>query len=175
MISSDHIVFDCPKCRQGIKTPKTTAGQTAECPYCRAAIRVPDDNNKIPRAEAVPPKVPPVLPSQPVSPDHSVSVEQRTCGMAVAGMVLGIVSIVSGRILVGPLLAIIGLVLSSVAMRKISREPDEWNGYGMAVAGLTTSIIGLIVGLAFLLFLGTLLGVMAVLSEKLLNTMPAPH
>ncbi len=62
-------------------------------------------------------------------------------GIAVAGLVLGIVSIVFFWIPVfDVLLSIVGLVLSLLGRRSLSRR-------GMALAGLICSIIGLVLAL----------------------------
>jgi hypothetical protein len=170
MTASENIVFDCPKCGQGIRTPRSTAGKASECPYCRAAINVPDDDSKTSPVRDLPPVVPPGLP--PSSPAFFLPVRQQTCGQAVAGMVLGIISIFPGPFLGGPLFAIVGLVLSSLAMKKISKEPDKWTGNGMAIAGLTTSIVGLIIGLIVLLLFGLWLGLVGTFLTAFLHAMP---
>lgn len=71
--------------------------------------------------------------------------------MAIAGMILGIVSIVPCVACGGPFFALIGLVLSIQALYTIRRQPAELDGRGMAIAGITTSIIGLLLGLIIIL------------------------
>jgi hypothetical protein len=62
-------------------------------------------------------------------------------GLAIAGLVLGIVSFMTlGMFMVG---GIVGIVLSAKAMGKVKREPWRYGGRGMAVAGLVLSIISL--------------------------------
>ena len=64
-------------------------------------------------------------------------------GLAIASMVLGIVSIVSCGfgILLGP----IALVMGIVALRKASKEPRVYGGRGFAIAGITTSACSLLI------------------------------
>lgn len=65
---------------------------------------------------------------------------QQTSGMAVAGMVLGILSLLLfWASLLAPLLAILGIVFSTLGMSQSSKP--GWTGMGMAVAGLVCSLI----------------------------------
>lgn len=67
---------------------------------------------------------------------------QQTSGMAVTGMVLGILSLVLfWASLLGPLLALLGIVFSSVGLSQSSKQ--GWTGKGMAIAGLVCSLISM--------------------------------
>jgi hypothetical protein len=79
---------------------------------------------------------------------------RKTSAKAVAGMVLGITSIVPCAFCGGGILAVLGLVFSSLAIREISRKPVEFEGRGFAIAGLATSAAGLLIGLISLLMFG---------------------
>jgi len=79
--------------------------------------------------------------------------------MAIAGLVLGILAAVGGFVpglsYVAWLLAVIGIILSAIALR---------NGYeprGLAIAGLVLSIVGLVVALAGLICLIAFAGALA--------------
>ena len=62
-------------------------------------------------------------------------------GLAIAAMILGILSFLSfGMVGVG---AIVGIVLSVKAMGRVSREPWRYGGRSMAIAGLVLSITSL--------------------------------
>ncbi|MDO9542135.1 MAG: DUF4190 domain-containing protein [Kiritimatiellia bacterium] len=74
--------------------------------------------------------------------------------MAIAGLVLGIISVVPGLVCGGPIWAILGIIFSSVARHRISNKPDQYEGEGLAVAGLITSIVGLVINLIALSMLG---------------------
>ncbi len=64
-------------------------------------------------------------------------------GMAISSLVLGIASLATcGGLLIGP---IAGLILGIVAAVRAGRQPDEYGGKGIAIAGIVTS------GLCFLL------------------------
>ena len=69
--------------------------------------------------------------------------EGQQKGLAIAGMVLGIVSVVCLGLFV--VSGIIGLVLSAMAMGRAKSEPWRYGGRGMAVAGLVMSITSLCV------------------------------
>ena len=73
--------------------------------------------------------------------------------MAVAGLVLGIVGIVftfiPGINLIGIIAAIIGIILSAIAMKQQEKK-------GMAVAGLVLSIIALVICVIAVLIVGML-------------------
>lgn len=62
----------------------------------------------------------------------------KTNGLAIAGMVLGIVGMFLSFWGIVPLLAVI---LSGVALKQIAENGDK--GKGMAIAGLVLGIIGL--------------------------------
>jgi hypothetical protein len=75
---------------------------------------------------------------------------RQTNGECVAGMVLGIISLVFSFIPFVGLIGVIGLILSIVGMRK-ARSLGR-NGYGMGVAGLVCSIIALVPTVVILIF-----------------------
>lgn len=65
---------------------------------------------------------------------------------AVAGMILGISSLVFGCFFVGLVLGVVGLVLSNKAQNAYNQSPDKYAGEGMIKAGRITSILGIIFG-----------------------------
>lgn len=79
--------------------------------------------------------------------------DSRTNGMAIAGLVLGIVSIVFNFIyaLVALIAGVAGIIVSVKAMKSSS-------GKGMAIAGLVCSIIGLVICLAAIACVCALVG-----------------
>jgi hypothetical protein len=64
-------------------------------------------------------------------------------GMAITGMVLGIVGLCTSIFYIGGVVGIVGLVFSIIALRKAGRGPG--GGKGMAIAGLVTSILAVII------------------------------
>jgi uncharacterized membrane protein len=102
----------------------------------------------------------------PVSPDPYASPYAQPYGygpgyappsnnpMAVASLVCGIVSLVGGLIcFFGALAAVPGLVLGIVGLNRINRSNGMEKGKGLAIAGIVTSAVGLVVlGLLFLVY-----------------------
>ena len=75
--------------------------------------------------------------------------QQGGAGLAIASMVLGICSIVFCCVwYLSAVLAIVGLVLAIVSLK------GEKPGRGMAIAGLITSIIGLVIVVVVVFILG---------------------
>lgn len=99
----------------------------------------------------------PTTPNPPPQPTYVYVQNQqgpKTDGLAVAGMVLGICGFIFGWLYLIP--CIVGLVLSGVALHRINQQPERRSGKGMAITGLTCSIISLaIYGLIFLAAIGS--------------------
>ncbi|MBI1758517.1 MAG: DUF4190 domain-containing protein [Actinobacteria bacterium] len=76
----------------------------------------------------------------------------RSNGMAIAALVLGIVSIfMSFTIWVGAITGIVGLILGIVGISQSKR--NQAGGRGMAIAGVVTSVIGLVLAVALTIIL----------------------
>jgi len=78
-------------------------------------------------------QVPPALPNAAVAP--------KTSGLAIAGLVLGILGVTCLLPIIGPLLA---LILSSVALSQINKSGGSVTGQGQAIAGVVLGGIGMI-------------------------------
>ena len=77
-----------------------------------------------------------------------------TNGMAVAGLIFGLLGLTGGWFCCGPLFSILGVVFSSVGLSQIKRNPSQETGKGLAMTGLVLSILGLVAAL----ILGSLFG-----------------
>ena len=66
--------------------------------------------------------------------------EAVTDGMAIAGFVTGVLSL----LLFGFILGILGIIFSAVGLKRIRQEPEKRKGRGLAIAGLVCGIIGFI-------------------------------
>jgi type II secretory pathway pseudopilin PulG len=60
-------------------------------------------------------------------------------GLAIASMVLGILGFLTAFILIGLVLAPIGLILGIVALVKVKKKPHLYGGQGFAIAGVILS------------------------------------
>ncbi|TDP97893.1 DUF4190 domain-containing protein [Labedaea rhizosphaerae] len=83
--------------------------------------------------------------------------QQRTSGMAVAGMVLGIITVVGWWIPIGSVvLGALAVALSGVGMAQTGNPASGYSGRGLAITGLVCGIIGLVPSVFFTIaFLGT--------------------
>lgn len=86
------------------------------------------------------------LPSEtPVYSSHYDQVDQMEGpkkGLAIAALVLGIIGFFTvGLVGVG---AIVGIVLACMAMSRIKRDPWQYGGRGIAIAGLVMNIVSLV-------------------------------
>lgn len=80
---------------------------------------------------------------------------KKTSTLAILSLVFGILGLFS----FGSLIAII---LGHIGRSEIKKQPELYEGDGIALAGLITGYLGLIMGLLWLVFLGGL-GILAVM------------
>lgn len=76
---------------------------------------------------------------------YPVPQQEGTNGLAIASMIVGIVSVV---LCMWYIPAVVGLVLGIVALNQIKSRGTE--GQGMAIAGVATSAVSLVVGIVLL-------------------------
>lgn len=76
----------------------------------------------------------------------------KPTGLAIASMILGIVGLI-GACCLGGVLGLIGAIMGHVAMGKIARSGGLASGRGMAIAGIITGYLSVVVtGIALTLF-----------------------
>ena len=73
-------------------------------------------------------------------------------GLAVTSLVFGIISITFGWICGGPLFGLVAVVLGIVALTQIKRNPQQYSGKPMAIVGLITGGITLLLYVAIVAF-----------------------
>ena len=73
-------------------------------------------------------------------------------GMAVASLVFGIISVTFGWICGGPVFGLLAVILGIVALSQIKKNPKQNTGKPLAVGGLITGGIALLINLAFIAF-----------------------
>lgn len=118
-------VIICPQCGKEI------SANEQECPYCGLSLQHSFQNS----------------PYQ--QPYQTQNKPQGSSGLAIASMVLGILALVFSCLGLGWILGIIGLILGIVSV--FNKNP----GRGMAIAGITTSAISILL-IVLLLVVGTL-------------------
>ena len=96
----------------------------------------------------------------PSTPPPFSTVSQRQPGktnsLALAGLILGILSITLGLCCCsGFPFSIPGLICSGMALSQAARNPQQ-EGRGMAIAGLVLSIAGLLIGILFMVLYGVM-------------------
>lgn len=90
----------------------------------------------------------------PSTPGGATPASAPAQGLAVASLVLGILSVLGlGFVLVVPILAV---VFGHIALSRSSKEPQIYGGRGLAIAGLVTGYLG------FVLFFFGLLAALAI-------------
>ena len=78
---------------------------------------------------------------------------KKNDGKAVAGLILGIISIVSGCSGSGVLFGILGIVFSCMSRKEAKNNPNGTTGNsGLATGGLICSIIGIVISVIMILF-----------------------
>lgn len=128
------------------ETSNQSASQQHQEPSCENQNDQPRSNNAQPQGASW-------MPAQPgrIVVNPSLIPEKKTVGLAVAALVLGIVSLVFSGV---PLLnfmmivvAILAIVFGIVSLVKISRDKLRLKGKGLAITGLVTGGLALIVSI----------------------------
>jgi hypothetical protein len=86
------------------------------------------------------PQAPPAVPLAQASVRGRAA---ETNSMAVAGLVMGILSVTIGLVCCGLLFNILGIIFSSVALSQLKRSPGHQTGRNLAIIGLILSLLGL--------------------------------
>jgi hypothetical protein len=80
----------------------------------------------------------------------------ETNSMAVAGLVMGILSMTVGLVCCGLLFNILGIIFSSVALSQIKRSPAQQAGRNLAIIGLVLSLLGLVFQIIIIVVFGAM-------------------
>ena len=97
----------------------------------------------------------PLPPPPPVSPyAYAAQVYAGPAtGLATGALVLGIISIPTTCICIGPLLGLIAVILGLVAVTRAGSEPERYGGKGRAVGGIVTGGLSVATVVAFVALL----------------------
>jgi hypothetical protein len=97
------------------------------------------------------PLIPPII--GPLRPGTSTAGQlPKTNSFATAGLIFGILSVTSFCCCCGCPLNILGLVFSLIGWSQINRQPEIYEGRGLAIAGLILSAASLVLGFGLILF-----------------------
>ena len=84
---------------------------------------------------------------------------QRTDGLAIASLVIGVISILCSLSCLGIILGPTAAIMGFISRQRINTSGGALGGGALAIVGLITGIIGFVVGVAsffFIIFAGTL-------------------
>ena len=89
--------------------------------------------------------------AQPVATSGYAAVQSgpKTNSMAVAGLIMGILSVTCGLCCYGAPFNLLGIIFSLIALSQLKSDPISQQGRGVAIAGLILSILGIVVGALF--------------------------
>lgn len=90
----------------------------------------------------------PATPVPPSPPQYGAA--RRTNTFAITGLVFGILSVTGGLCCYGLPFNILGLVFSLVGLAQIKDNPGQYDGRGLAIAGIVLSILGLLLMLGLI-------------------------
>jgi len=116
---------------------------TKRCPFCAEQIQAAAVVCRYCDRDLLPAQAPPLPAGLPLAPPSFV--QQKTTGLAIASLVLGIVWVYG----IGSILA---LIFGYQAKAQIDRSGGRESGRGMAVAGIVLGWIGVAGFLLFILF-----------------------
>jgi hypothetical protein len=87
---------------------------------------------------------PPVSPAWQPPPPPSY-VQQPSKGLATAAMIIGIISITVGWLCMGPVPAIVAIILGGVSLSQIKKTPDRVGGKQAAWVGIITGSVTVLI------------------------------
>ena len=143
------IEFRCP-CGKALHAREEYVGQTTRCPQCGRDLAIPAQQGVQAQPPADAPAEPPRRP--PYGDDRGWAGRPpatATSGQALAGMILGLASLV-GTLFTG----IPAVILGALGLRAVSRSEGKLRGKGFAITGLVGGGVGILLFLPFLLFVG---------------------
>ena len=103
-----------------------------------------------PQKQVIPtPSAPAIQQYQQPYPQYSAQAQSGTNGMAIAGMVMGILSLVTICCYGFPF-NLLGIIFSAIGLSQIKKSNPRQSGKGMAIAGLICSILSFLIYAALL-------------------------
>jgi len=150
------INFHCPACGTPIEVDDEHAGWECDCPNCSATVAIPQSDEQPTATDkpagTPPPQPPPPRMSPPIQSAYSAPPpDEGRKGLAIGALVCGIVAFCL------PPLALVAIVLGIVALFKISSKPKEYGGQGLAIAGICTGGVALLLMFVYALLISILL------------------
>src|ERR1043165_9505140 len=109
-----------------------------------------------PSAE-LPASSPEWAPPQPVThvwqpPPPPSYAQPQSKGLATAAMILGIISVTVGWLCMGPIPGIAAIIMGAIALSQIKKTPDNVGGKPMAMVGLITGSVTVLIYAGIMIF-----------------------
>ena len=146
------IQFTCP-CGKPLHAREEYVGQTTRCPQCGRELIIPAEQGVqalTPPPEPAPRDWPDDRPLRRPGPAWAGRPRPPAAsGMAIASTILGVLSLFCSLVT-----AIPAIILGALGLRAIKRSEGRLGGKGLAVTGLVTGGIGLLLFVPALLFIG---------------------
>jgi Domain of unknown function (DUF4190) len=165
-----ELKFNCPKCKQSLEAPESILGTIIDCPSCHNSISVPKPPfKKCPvcstalRMEALycqhcnrmlneydmppVPSITSLVGNKETSPKEipnkgNVKSPKNSKALAIASIVCGIIGGYASTV------SIPAIICGHMALGKIKREPTNYGGKKIAIAGLVLGYLGLVLSVA---------------------------
>ncbi len=134
--------LQCPECGQALSAPDAPGATAGPAPGAPAGVA-----SQPPQSPMAPPPAGQFMDASWVSPGTYVATPKPPAGLAVTSMVCGIVSLLGCPCCIAPLGIVIGTV--AVVLGAISLAKKR-GGRGMAIAGVVTGAVGIVISLGFL-------------------------
>ncbi|MHC4063356.1 MAG: DUF4190 domain-containing protein [Planctomycetota bacterium] len=119
--------FACPACG-GLIATEEDPGVQVRCPLCEQAVTVPS------------PGPPPVIEDVDERAGAPIVLEPVRRGLATGALVCGLIGVFTACFPVG----LVGLILGIVAVVRASRQPERYGGKGLAIGGICTGAVSLV-------------------------------
>lgn len=129
--------------------PTVLSPPQADAPAAQPTWVTPSADLPLPSPQEQPsPSAAPIW--QPPPPPAYVQPENRS--LAIAAMVVGIISVTVGWLCLGPIPGIAAIIMGGVALSQIKKTPDRVGGKPMAVVGVVTGSVTVLIYAGIMIF-----------------------
>lgn len=147
VLDEDTSALELPETELLIEPPVTMVMPPRPTEYVPQAPNAPTPPAPYSWANDSPPAW---VPPPPPIPYVSAARSSQQQGTAVASLILGLISITFGWICGGPIFGLLAVVLAAVALTQIKRNPQQYGGKPIALAGLIMGGIALLVSVGLI-------------------------
>lgn len=131
------IRFNCTGCLRSFQVDPSMAGRSFTCPDCKTPLQVPGRTGEL----------------QPMAPTGPA--RKSALGLAIVSLVMGILGLLTFCTCgVGIIPALVGVILGFIAISQMKKPEYSPEGRGVAVGGVVTSLISIVLAAGFLVLFG---------------------